>query len=160
MVEYNDHFYRQRIRALQGVDELVDELVTRLENSRQLDNTYIIYTSDNGYHIGQHRLPPGKQCGYEEDIRVPFFLRGPGVPEGAVENAVTTAIDVAPTLFELAGISLRSDFDGIPMPVAPKSEKRHEHVTVEHWGGSYLEGNLSYIGKCRTRPTAGFKIID
>ncbi|OKL61427.1 hypothetical protein UA08_03146 [Talaromyces atroroseus] len=140
-VAYNDHFYRQRLRALQGVDELVDTLVTRLEESDQLDNTYIIYTSDNGYHIGQHRLPPGKACGFEEDIRVPFFIRGPGIPQGRVQEAVTTHIDIAPTLFELAGIPLRDDFDGTPMPIAPNSNStRHEHVTVEYWGHAYLEG--------------------
>ncbi|KKK22184.1 hypothetical protein AOCH_001494 [Aspergillus ochraceoroseus] len=142
-LQYHDHFYRQRLRALQGVDELVDALVTRLEDSNQLDNTYIIYTSDNGYHIGQHRLPPGKTCGYEEDIRVPFFIRGPGIPEGRTEDAVTTHIDFAPTIFQLAQIPLREDFDGTPLPLfAGRGHEytRHEHVTVEFWGLSYLEG--------------------
>ncbi|KAL4804572.1 alkaline-phosphatase-like protein [Aspergillus unguis] len=142
-VEYHDHFYRQRLRALQGVDELVDALVTRLEASGKLDNTYIIYTSDNGYHIGQHRLPPGKACGFEEDIRVPLFIRGPGVPKNETEDAVTTHIDLAPTIFDLAKISLRDDFDGTPIPLPSASENvypRHEHVTVEYWGKSYLEG--------------------
>lgn len=61
-IEYNDHFYRQRLRALQSVDELVDKLISRLESHGILENTYIIYTTDNGYHIGQHRLQPAKQC--------------------------------------------------------------------------------------------------
>ncbi|KAL4938463.1 hypothetical protein BDV06DRAFT_225995 [Aspergillus oleicola] len=142
-IEYHDHFYRQRLRALQGVDELVDSIVTRLEASGQLDNTYIIYTADNGYHIGQHRLPPGKTCGFEEDIRVPFFIRGPGIPENAVEDAVTTHIDLAPTIFDIAQIPLRDDFDGTPIPLPSASgtvHPRHEHVTVEFWGKAYLEG--------------------
>ncbi|KAL3476702.1 alkaline-phosphatase-like protein [Aspergillus californicus] len=142
-IEYHDHFYRQRLRALQGVDELVDTLVTRLEASDKLDNTYIIYTSDNGYHIGQHRLPPGKTCGFEEDIRVPLLIRGPGIPKNQVEQAVTTHIDLAPTIFDLAQISLRKDFDGTPIPLPSSSDSvhpRHEHVTVEYWGLSYLEG--------------------
>ncbi|KAL4999795.1 alkaline-phosphatase-like protein [Aspergillus recurvatus] len=142
-VEYHDHFYRQRLRALQGVDELVDSLVTRLEASGQLDNTYIIYTSDNGYHIGQHRLPPGKACGFEEDIRVPLFIRGPGVLWNEVQEAVTTHIDLAPTIFGLAQIPLREDFDGTPIPLPSVGDSvsiRHEHVTVEYWGKSYLEG--------------------
>lgn len=61
-VDYNDHFYRQRLRTLQGVDELVDAVVEKLERNGVLDNTYIFYTTDNGYHIGQHRLQPAKQC--------------------------------------------------------------------------------------------------
>lgn len=146
-MEYHDYFYRQRLRALQGVDEMVDSLVTRLESSGKLENTYIVYTSDNGFHIGQHRLPPGKECGYEEDIRVPFFVRGPGIAEGAVEHSVTTHIDVVPTLFDLAGIPLRRDFDGTPMPVLSEEGIRHEHVAVEYWGRAILEGNMSSIGR-------------
>ncbi|KAE8371284.1 alkaline-phosphatase-like protein [Aspergillus bertholletiae] len=147
-VDYNDHYYRQRLRALQGVDELVDQLISRLERSDKLDNTYIIYTSDNGFHIGQHRLPPGKTCGFDEDIRVPFFIRGPGIPEGVVENSVTTHVDLAPTLYELAGIPLREDFDGAPMRILGNSVGTlHEHVTVEYWGQAMLEGGLSNLGK-------------
>ena len=123
------------------------DVVTRLEDSDQLDNTYIIYTSDNGYHIGQHRLPPGKTCGFEEDIRVPFFIRGPGIASGVAQDAVTTHIDIAPTLLKLAGVPLRDHLDGTPMPIHPRGdETRHEHVTVEYWGRSYLEGEMGPIG--------------
>ncbi|KAJ5761772.1 uncharacterized protein N7511_005154 [Penicillium nucicola] len=147
VVAYNDHFYRSRLRALQGVDELVDSLVTRLEESGQLDNTYIIYTSDNGFHIGQHRLPPGKTCGFEEDIRVPLFIRGPGVAEGLEQDAVTTHVDLAPTFFHIAGIPARADFDGTAIPITPDFDaERHEHVTVEYWGRSVMEGVFSGIG--------------
>ncbi|KAL4901997.1 hypothetical protein BDW74DRAFT_66581 [Aspergillus multicolor] len=156
-VDYHDHFYRQRLRALQGVDELVDSIFTRLEASGQLDNTYIIYTSDNGYHIGQHRLPPGKACGFEEDIRVPLLIRGPGVLENSVETAVTTHIDLAPTIFGLAEIPLREDFDGTPIPLPSSVESnaasiRHEHVTVEYWGKSYLEGERGALSNPSNLP--------
>ncbi|KAJ1711082.1 gloeobacteria sulfatase [Aspergillus flavus] len=158
-VDYNDHYYRQRLRALQGVDELVDSLVTRLEQSDKLDNTYIIYTSDNGFHIGQHRLPPGKTCGFDEDIRVPFFIRGPGIPEGAVEDSVSTHIDLAPTFYELAGIPLRDDFDGAPMRILRNNMGTlHEHVTVEYWGQAMLEGGLSNLGK-PTVPNNTYKAV-
>ncbi|KAJ6100451.1 hypothetical protein N7499_000081 [Penicillium canescens] len=147
VVEYNDHFYRSRLRTLQGVDELVDSLITKLEESDQLDNTYIIYTSDNGFHIGQHRLPPGKTCGFEEDIRVPLFIRGPGIPQGHVQDAVTTHVDLAPTFFHLAGIPAREDFDGTAIPITPAFDaERHEHVTVEYWGNAVVEGIFSGIG--------------
>lgn len=140
---------------MQGVDELVESLVARLEESGQLDNTYIFYTSDNGFHIGQHRLPPGKSTGFDEDIRVPFYVRGPGIPEGKVHDAVTTHIDVAPTLFRLAGIPLRDDFDGTPIPLArDPAETTHEHVTVEYWGSAFLEGIHNGAGK------SGFSAIE
>ncbi|KAL5588473.1 hypothetical protein FOBRF1_015001 [Fusarium oxysporum] len=142
-VSYLDDFYRARLQALQGVDEIVEQVTKQLEDAGILDETYIIYSSDNGYHLGQHRLPPGKECGFEEDIRVPLFIRGPGVSSGSIENAVTTHIDLAPTILRLAGADLRSDFDGTPIPVLPTQEnKRHEHVAVEYWGGAIAEGEI------------------
>lgn len=147
-VDYNDHFYRSRLRALQGVDELVNQVVTRLANAGILDNTYIIYTSDNGYHIGQHRLQPGKECGFEEDIRVPLFIRGPSVAADYTEEAVTTHIDLAPTVFQIAGIEQREDFDGVPVPLTRNSgATRHEHANVEFWGIALPEGEYNYLGR-------------
>ncbi|KKF96748.1 Arylsulfatase [Ceratocystis platani] len=150
-IEYNDHFYRQRLRALQGVDELVDGLFERLAKKGLLDNTYFFYTSDNGFHIGQHRLPPGKECGYEEDINVPLIIRGPGVPANKVTNLVTTHIDLAPTLLHLAQSAFDSTFgfDGMPIPLTlsqleTAQDTRHEHVTVEFWGTGLAEGRYGF----------------
>lgn len=63
-LSYNDHYQRQRLRALQAVDEMLAQLVRKLDAAGELDNTYIFYTTDNGYHISQHRMHPGKECGY------------------------------------------------------------------------------------------------
>ncbi|KAM5368437.1 hypothetical protein ACJZ2D_009507 [Fusarium nematophilum] len=142
-VSYIDDYYRARLQALQGVDEIVEQVVQQLDDAGLLDDTYIVYTSDNGFHLGQHRLPPGKECGFDEDIRVPLFVRGPGVAAGAVEDAVTTHIDLAPTLLRLAGVELRGDFDGAPIPVVPGlGSARHEHVAVEYWGIAIAEGEI------------------
>ncbi|KAF4434834.1 putative arylsulfatase [Fusarium austroafricanum] len=141
-VSYIDDFYRARLQTLQSVDEIVEQVVKQLEDAGLLEETYIIYSSDNGFHLGQHRLPPGKECGFDEDIRVPLFIRGPGVSTGSVEKAVTTHIDLAPTLLKLAGVELREDFDGTPIPVLPdQRNKRHEHVAVEFWGVAIAEGD-------------------
>lgn len=158
-VDYLDHYYRQRLRALQAVDELVEKLVVQLEQAGILDDTYIIYSSDNGFHIGQHRLPPGKECGYDEDIRVPLIIRGPGVSKGQVENAVTTHIDLAPTILKMVGADMRPDFDGVAIPLGSESSSdpaseagettRHEHVAVEYWGFALAEGEGSGFGKSR-----------
>lgn len=144
-VEFNDHFYRQRLRALQSVDELVDGLFERLEQHGLLDNTYIIYTTDNGYHISQHRLQPGKECGFEEDINIPLIIRGPDVPSNKTTEIVTTHVDLAPTFLKLAGASHRADFDGVPVPLTQQGledavKTRHEHVNVEFWGYAAFEG--------------------
>jgi N-acetylglucosamine-6-sulfatase len=61
---------------------MVESIVPALGETGQLDNTYVIYTSDNGFHMGEHGLIAGKDTPYEEDIRVPMVMRGPGVPAG------------------------------------------------------------------------------
>ncbi|KAI1395936.1 Arylsulphatase [Hypoxylon fuscum] len=147
-VEYNDHFYRQRLRALQGVDELVEGLISRLEEYDLLDDTYVVYSSDNGFHIGQHRLQPGKSCGYEEDVNVPLIVRGPGVAANyTADGVVTTHADLAPTFFDILGITTRDDFDGAAIPVtkekieqARNAGVRREHAGIEYWGFAMGEG--------------------
>lgn len=63
-IDYIDVFQRCRLRALQAVDEMIGNLVEKLEKAGELDNTYIFFSTDNGYHLGQHRMQPGKNCGY------------------------------------------------------------------------------------------------
>lgn len=146
-VDANDHFYRNRLRTIQSVDEIVDGVISRLEKHGILDDIYIIFSSDNGYHIGQHRLQPGKECSFEEDINIPLIIRGPGVPEGETTDIVTTHTDLAPTILQLAGAPPRADFDGEAIPLTKTRIKaatrhRHEHVNVEYWGFAVGEGDF------------------
>ncbi|OAL37280.1 hypothetical protein AYO20_03456 [Fonsecaea nubica] len=151
-IDYFDNFYRLRLQALQAVDEMIPPIIDRLTKYGLLDNTYVIYTSDNGYHMGNHRLQPGKYCAYEEDVNIPFCIRGPSVPRGKTVNLVTTHTDIAPTLFQLAGIPLRSDFDGLPMPVTDDAQKIRrnvptlDHTMVEYWGTGGFEGAFGLQG--------------
>ena len=149
-VDFNDHFYRSRLRALQSVDEIVDEVVARLDRAGVLEDTYIVYSTDNGYHIGQHRLQPGKQCAYEEDINIPLIIRGPGVAAGALTDIVTSHTDLAPTFMALAGAKARDDLDGAAIPLTSSellSAKGHrqEHVNVEMWGIIMSEGDYGSV---------------
>ncbi|KAL5316375.1 hypothetical protein ACEPPN_015420 [Leptodophora sp. 'Broadleaf-Isolate-01'] len=140
-VERNDEWYRNRLRALQSVDEMVDQLMARLEQYNLLDNTYIFYTTDNGYHVGQHRLQPGKSCGYEEDINVPLVVRGPGIARNMTTDIVTSHTDLAPTILKIFGIPMREEFDGSAIPLTPEDISEiatgREHVNVEFWGNRY-----------------------
>src|SRR5215208_5349638 len=77
-----DELYSKRLKTMAAVGEMIGGLLRTLEQTGKLDNTYVVLTSDNGYHMGQHRLGLGKQSAYEEDIRVPLMIRGPGVPAG------------------------------------------------------------------------------
>jgi hypothetical protein len=102
--EYADHSFRQRIRALQGVDEMIEDVVKLLEAKGELENTYVIYTTDNGYHIGNHRIPAGKALFYAEDTNLPFVVRGPGVPAGVTSKIPGAHLDLAPTFLDIAGL--------------------------------------------------------
>ena len=108
-----DAEYRDRVRSMQAVDESIAQLVDVLKSTGQLDNTYIIFTSDNGYHLGQHRLSDGKGSPYEEDIHVPFIIRGPGIAAGStLDGYLTGNVDFAPTVAELAGVTPPDYVDG------------------------------------------------
>lgn len=104
--------YRKRIQSLQAVDEMIASIVETLKSSGQLDNTYIFFTSDNGYHMGEHRLPEGKDTAFEEDIRVPLLVYGPGIVPGGRIDALAGNIDLAPTFAELAGVTPPDFVDG------------------------------------------------
>ncbi len=105
-------YFRGRAVSLQAVDELVETLVEALEANGELDNTYIIFTSDNGFHLGEHGLPSGKGTAYEEDILVPFMIRGPGIEPGITVSQMTANIDFAPTVAEIAGVEPAFFVDG------------------------------------------------
>jgi len=104
-----DTLYHLRMGTMLAVDEMVDSVVKELDADGQLDNTFIFFTSDNGLLLGQHRIRYDKRYPYEEAIRVPLFVRGPGVPAGSkVENLIVNA-DFAPTFAELADTTFPSD---------------------------------------------------
>jgi arylsulfatase A-like enzyme len=107
-----DELYRRRERSLVALDESVELLMTRLAKSGALGNTYVFFSSDNGFHLGQHRLRPAKATAYEEDVRVPLVVVGPGVPARQRLHHLVSGIDLAPTIAEFAGVSLQLAVDG------------------------------------------------
>lgn len=128
-VSWADAEYRRRAQALAGIDEMVADVVAKLEAKGVMDNTYgehtrycqtlhtftafsltrhpqkVVYTSDNGYHLGQHRMTVGKTTPFAEDTNLPFVVRGPGVPQGAVSTLVGSHLDLAPTFLDIAGVA-------------------------------------------------------
>ena len=94
--------YRSRLRSLLAVDDAVRHIVSRLKRTGELGNTAIIFTSDNGFLLGEHRLT-GKALPYEESTSVPLLIRGPGFPRGGRRNQIVGNIDLAPTILDIAG---------------------------------------------------------
>jgi arylsulfatase A-like enzyme len=104
IVSFNE-LHRDRLRSMMAVDEMVGRLVATLRETGELDDTYVVFTSDNGLHMGHHRLGEGKRLAYEEDIRVPLIVRGPGVPVGARRDKMVLNNDLAPTFAGWTGAS-------------------------------------------------------
>ncbi len=133
----DDHQFALRVRSLQAVDDAVVKIVAKLKALGQLDNTYIVFTSDNGYHLGQHRLPPGKGMPYEEDIKVPMFIRGPGIKPGTHVSAITGNVDLASTFEDMAGAKPLGFEDGrsmLPYATAPTATHPvRQAYLLEHW---------------------------
>jgi arylsulfatase A-like enzyme len=107
-----DKRHEKRVETLQALDDLVEGVVTKLHSSGQLPNTYIVFTSDNGYHSGEHRIIQGKGRPYEEDNHMPLLIRGPGVAAGSSTEELVLNTDYFPTFTELAGIQTPSYVDG------------------------------------------------
>ncbi len=99
-----DDHYRQRLESMLAVDEMVGSLVEELDAAGELENTFIFFTSDNGWQQGEHRIRSGKNRTYEESARVPLFVNGPGVPAGSQVQKLALNTDLAPTFAELAGV--------------------------------------------------------
>jgi arylsulfatase A-like enzyme len=107
-----DRVHRARLRSLLSVDDLVETVIATLAETGTLENTYVVFTSDNGYDLGDHRLLTGKGTPYETAIHVPLLVRGPGVPAGRVDERLVVNTDFGPTFAELAGIKPPEFVDG------------------------------------------------
>ena len=104
--------YRCALGSLLSVDEGVKQVVDALTATGELDDTLIIYTSDNGFFNGEHRIALGKQRIYEEAIRVPLVMRGPGIPQGEEVDDLAVNADLAPTIVDAANANPGLVMDG------------------------------------------------
>ena len=98
-----DARFRKRAQSVLAVDRMLSQIRARLDRLGVAGNTYIVFNSDNGFHLGQHRLMPGKMTAFDEDVRVPLIVTGPGVPAGLTVGAIAQNVDLRPTFDALAG---------------------------------------------------------
>jgi arylsulfatase A-like enzyme len=104
--------YQQRLESLLSVDEAIARMMNALAATGKLDNTYVIFTSDNGFMHGEHRVPQGKVVLYEPSIRVPLIIRGPGIPAGQRRSQFVVNADLAPTIAKVTGAQPGRVMDG------------------------------------------------
>ncbi len=135
--------YGAKLEALQTVDDMVASLIETLEETDQLENTYIVFATDNGYMLGEHRLSQ-KGKPYEESIRTPLLIRGPGVPAGETRKQLVSNVDLAPTFADLAGVEPPARPDGrslAPLLSGDPPATWRETVLLER-----RNANLGWIG--------------
>lgn len=109
----SDESIRDRLRMLASVEEGVGDILQALAQTRQLDNTLVVFTSDHGYFYGEHGLSVERRLAYEEAIRIPFLLRYPPlIRAGTTVDATVLTLDLAPTLLDLAGVALPRTMQG------------------------------------------------
>jgi len=129
-----DLLYRRRLQSLQAVDDLIGSIIDTLRATGELQRTYVFFSSDNGFHLGEHRLPAGKNTAYEEDVHVPLIVTGPGVPAGRGVEHLAVNIDLGPTWAELAGAAVPTFVDGRSLfPLLGSSPP-----PTDHWRQSFL----------------------
>ncbi len=126
---------RSRLESLLAVDDMVARVVQSLRQTGELENTVILFTSDNGFELGEHRIPNGKQQPYEESIRVPLLIRGPGVPRAEVRDQLAANVDLAPTIAAFAGVEPGHPVDGESLiPTIDDPERRMGRaIVIENW---------------------------
>jgi N-acetylglucosamine-6-sulfatase len=110
-----DETFRKRVRSVQTLDQNVARIVAALKAEGTLDNTYIMFTSDNGYIMGGHRREIGKYNQFRETVQVPFYVRGPGIKPGSVFHDVAGNIDIAPTIAAITGAKPPYTPDGVSL---------------------------------------------
>jgi N-acetylglucosamine-6-sulfatase len=116
--------YRGRLGAVRAVDDQIGKIVREVRRAGEMNNTYFIFNSDNGYLQGEHRLRGSKFLPYENSIRVPTLISGPGVKKGSTRTGNTVDVDLAPTILDMAGVRPGRVMDGVSLLPAAKGKRR------------------------------------
>ncbi|HEX5713618.1 MAG TPA: sulfatase-like hydrolase/transferase [Solirubrobacterales bacterium] len=160
-------YYQKGLESLRSIDDGVQQVINTLGAMQRLRNTYIIFTSDNGFFYGEHRLTGGKFLAYEPATHMPLLIRGPGIKQGSATGELASNVDIAPTILELAGAEADKSIDGrslVPFLVDPELRTRRpilfesfvETNDVNAQGGVPLaEGGAGRAGRAGTSSARG-----
>jgi N-acetylglucosamine-6-sulfatase len=136
-VDAIDGDFRKRAQSVLAVDAMIGWLRAAIAAKGLQGRTYLVFSSDNGYHMGEHRLLPGKMTAFDTDIHVPLIVTGPGVPAGLAVDEIAENVDLCPTFLELGGAEVPSTVDGrslVPLLHGEKVPGWRSVALVEHHG--------------------------
>ncbi|HEY7456910.1 MAG TPA: sulfatase [Solirubrobacterales bacterium] len=137
-------YYQKQLDSLRSIDDGVKDIVGTLAQTGRLQNTYVVFTSDNGFFFGEHRLLGGKFLAYEPATHLPFLIRGPGIKPGTETGELAANIDIAPTVLDLAGARADKSIDGrslVPYLRDPASRTRRPLLFESFVETSDVEAN-------------------
>jgi N-acetylglucosamine-6-sulfatase len=132
-----DRDFRKRAQSVLAVDKMIGELQAAVAAIGEENNTFFVFSSDNGYHMGEHRLMPGKMTAYDTDIHVPLVITGPGVPAGSTVQEIVENIDLCPTFTEFGGAVGPRASTGrslVPLMQGQKTAEWRTVALIEHRG--------------------------
>jgi arylsulfatase A-like enzyme len=132
-----DRDFRKRAQSVLAVDKMIGDLQAAVASIGQQNNTYFVFSSDNGYHMGEFRLTPGKMTAYDSDIKVPLVITGPGVPAGKTVEEIVENIDLNPTFTELGSGTIPANVDGhslVPLLHGQAPADWRKVALIEHHG--------------------------
>jgi hypothetical protein len=137
---------RARFEMLLSLDEQIDNIMRALQDSGELENTYVVFLSDNGYFAGEHRIRQGKYLPHEQSSHVPLMIRGPGIPAGSSSNALVSNADIAPTIAQVAGAAPTLAQDGrslLPLATSPGAASDTRPLLLEGDTGPSIDDDGS-----------------
>mgnify|MGYP002633409301 CR=1 FL=1 len=155
-VAESDDIWRRRLGTLAFVDDMLGRLLDTLDAQGELSRTLMLYTADNGFHLGQWAQGFDKRQMYETDLRVPYFVRCPGCLRGARLDEPVSHVDIAATVLDFAGVALPTYFDGrsfkpllLPSTTRPARAAWDPSVFVQYFGESFTgRADEDFIGGC------------
>jgi N-acetylglucosamine-6-sulfatase len=132
---------------------MIDRIETALRDDGVANNTYLVFSSDNGLHTGEYRLMPGKLTAFDTDIHVPLIVTGPGVPAGTTNNDIVQNIDLAKTFAAIGGTTMQADGTSLlPLLDSAYVPTWRNAALIEHLGRKTRPGDPDYQGPSSANP--------
>ncbi len=143
--------FRRRAQSVQAVDRMIGEIEQALTANGLSDDTYLVFSSDNGLHTGEYRLMPGKLTAFDTDIHVPLVVTGPGVPPDSTTELMAENVDLAKTFAAIGGTRLAGDGHSLlPLLDGRSPVDWRNAVLIEHRGSP-----LSVLDPDYQQPASG-----